>query len=98
MNKKNTITNLFEGNEIRSVWDSDREEYYFSVVDVVGALTGSSNPRNYWNMLKKRLTDDEQSELYTKCVWLNLKKEVARKNRTTEIRSGRWEKICHRLC
>ena len=73
MNKKNTITNLFEGNEIRSVWDSDREEYYFSVVDVVGALTGSSNPRNYWNMLKKRLTDDEQSELYTKCVRLKMK-------------------------
>ena len=42
MNKKETITNLFEGNEIRSVWDSEKEEYYFSVVDVIRALTDSS--------------------------------------------------------
>ena len=38
-NKLNTISNLFEGKEIRSVWDSEKEEYYFSVVDVIGALT-----------------------------------------------------------
>lgn len=72
MNKKNTITNLFEGNEIRSMWDSDREEYYFSVVDVVGALTGSSNPRKYWSVLKTRLSK-EGSELTTKCCQLKMK-------------------------
>jgi len=72
-NKIDTITNLFEGNEIRSIWDSEKEEYYFSVVDVISALTDSSNPRNYWNMLKKRLTEEEKSELYTKCVQLKMK-------------------------
>lgn len=71
--KLKTISNLFEGNEIRSIWDSEKEEYYFSVVDVVSALTNSSNPRNYWNMLKKRMTEKEQSELYTKCVQLKMK-------------------------
>ena len=54
-NKLDTITNLFEGTEIRSIWDSEKEDYYFSVVDVIRALTESNNPRNYWNMLKKRL-------------------------------------------
>ncbi len=68
-----TISNLFEGIEIRSIWDSEKEEYYFSVVDVVKALTDSSNPRNYWNMLKKRMTEEEKSELSTKCVRLKMK-------------------------
>lgn len=72
-NKLKTISNLFEGNEIRSIWDSEKEEYFFSVVDVISALTNSNNPRNYWNMLKKRMTDEEQSELYTKCVQLKMK-------------------------
>ena len=51
-NKLNTILNLFEDKEIRSIWDSEKEDYYFSVVDVIGALTDSNNPRNYWNVLK----------------------------------------------
>ena len=72
-NKIDTITNLYEGSEIRSIWDSEKEDYYFSVVDVISALTRSNNPRNYWNMLKKRLTDEEESELYTKCVQLKMK-------------------------
>ena len=71
-NKLETISNLFEGKEIRSIWDSEKEEYYFSVVDVISALTDSSNPRNYWNMLKSRLNKEEQSELSTKCVQLKL--------------------------
>ena len=72
-NKLETITNLFEGAQIRSVWDNNKEDYYFSVVDVISALTGSNNPRNYWNMLKKRLSEEEKSELYTKCVQLKMK-------------------------
>ena len=72
-NKLETITNLFEGFQIRSVWDNNKEDYYFSVVDVISALTGSNNPRNYWNMLKKRLSEEEKSELYTKCVQLKMK-------------------------
>ena len=72
-NKIETITNLFEGSQIRSIWDSEKEDYFFSVVDVISALTGSNNPRNYWNMLKKRLSEEEKSELYTKCVQLKMK-------------------------
>ena len=43
-NKLETISNLFEGKELRSVWDSEKEEYYFSVIDVIGALTDSTIP------------------------------------------------------
>ena len=71
-NKLETIINLFEGNEIRSIWDSKKEDYYFSVVDVVSALTHSSNPRNYWVVLKSRLKK-EGSEVIKYCVLLRMK-------------------------
>ena len=71
-NKLETLTNLFEGNEIRSIWDSKQEEYYFSVVDVVAALTNSNIPRNYWSDLKRRLIK-EGSELHEKIVQLKMK-------------------------
>ncbi len=83
-NKLETITNLFESNEIRSIWDSEKEEYYFSVVDVISALTNSNNPRNYWNMLKKRMTEEEQSELSTKCVQLKMKSKKDGKSYFTD--------------
>ena len=47
--KLETVTKLFEGTEIRSVWDSKREDYYFSVVDVIKVLTGSPRARKYWS-------------------------------------------------
>ncbi|MBQ7031310.1 MAG: Bro-N domain-containing protein, partial [Bacilli bacterium] len=74
MNKEklNVVNNLFEGKQIRSIWDTEKEDYYFSVVDVVRALTDSPNPRNYWSMLKRKLTLEEKSELYTNCVQLKL--------------------------
>lgn len=72
-NKLETISNLFEGSEIRSVWDSEKEEYYFSVVDVIGALTESKDSKDYWYRLKKRMTEEERSELSTKCRQLKLK-------------------------
>ena len=70
--KLNTITNLFEGSEIRSIWDSKLEDYYFSVVDVIAVLTESNNPRKYWSVLKNRLKK-EGSELTTKCSQLKMK-------------------------
>ena len=70
-NKLQTITNLFEDSTIRSIWDSEKEEYYFSVVDVVGALTDSSNPRHYWAVLKSRLKK-EGSEVVTNCDQLKM--------------------------
>ena len=72
-NKLETISNLFEGNEIRSFWDAEKEEYYFSVVDVIRALTESTDSKDYWYRLKKRMTDEEKSELSTKCRQLKLK-------------------------
>lgn len=72
MTKENlTIINLFKDNKIRTIWDEEKQEYYFSVVDVIKALTGSANPRNYWNVLKIRIKE-EGSELYTKCVQLKM--------------------------
>ena len=46
--KLKTITNLFEGNEVRSVWDNEQEEYYFSVVDVINVLANPKDAREYW--------------------------------------------------
>lgn len=46
-NKLETISNLFEGKEIRSVWNSDKEDYYFSIVDVISVLTNSADPSHY---------------------------------------------------
>lgn len=54
-NKLSTILNLFEGKEIRSIWDGEKGDYYFSVVDVIGVLTESSRARKYWSDLKKKL-------------------------------------------
>ena len=66
-NKLETMSNLFEDKEIRSVWNSEKEEYFFSVADVISALTEAKIPRNYWSDLKRKLID-EVSELYEKSV------------------------------
>ena len=71
-NKLETISNLFEDSEIRRVWDSEKEEYYFSVVDVIGALTDSNIPRNYWSDLKRKLKQ-EGSQLHENIVQLKMK-------------------------
>ncbi len=70
-NKLETISNIFEDKAIRSVWDSTKEEYYFSVVDVIGALTESKDPRKYWSVLKTRLKK-EGSEVTTNCSQLKM--------------------------
>ena len=71
--KLETISNLFEGKEIRSIWDKDKEEYYFSVVDVIGVLTDSKDSSDYWTTLKRRMLKDEGSQLPTKCRSLKMK-------------------------
>ena len=62
---------IFESKQIRTVWNADEEEWYFSVVDVVGILTDSEEPRNYWYVLKNRLKK-EGSELLTFCKGLKM--------------------------
>ena len=71
-NKLQTISNLFEGHEIRSIWDSEKEDYYFSVVDVISALTESNIPKRYWSDLKRKLTN-EGSKLYENIVQLKMR-------------------------
>lgn len=82
-NKLETISNLFEGNEIRSVWDSEKEEYYFSVVDVISTLTNSNIPRNYWSDLKRKLKQ-EGSQLHENIVQLKMKSQKDGKNYLTD--------------
>lgn len=82
-NKLETISNLFEGKEIRSIWDSEKEEYYFSVVDVVEALTDSNIPRNYWSDLKRKLKQ-EGSQLHENIVQLKMKSQKDGKKYLTD--------------
>ena len=81
--KLETITKLFEGSEIRSIWDSDKEEYYFSVVDVIGALTNANIPRNYWSDLKRKLKE-EGSQLHENIVQLKMRAQDG-KLRVTDV-------------
>ena len=69
--KLETIVDLFEGKEIRSIWDNEKEDYYFSVVDVVNALANPKDARKYWSVLKTRLKK-EGSEVTTNCSQLKM--------------------------
>jgi hypothetical protein len=68
---KDTAIRLFNEKQIRSLWDNEQEKWYFSIVDVVGVLTESGNPNNYWKVLKNRLKK-EGSELVTNCNQLKM--------------------------
>ena len=84
-NKLETISNLFEGNEIRSIWNSEKEDYYFSVIDVIGALTDNDyqKSRNYWKWLKNKL-NTEGSELVSDTNQLKLRAQDG-KMRETDV-------------
>ncbi len=82
-NKLETISNLFEDREIRSIWDSEKEDYYFSIVDVIGALTNANIPRNYWSDLKRKLSV-EGSQLHENIVQLKMKSKKDGKSYLTD--------------
>ena len=82
MVKQNAIK-VFEEKKVRTVWDSEREEWYFSIVDVVAVLTDSDNPRKYWSVLKTRMKK-EGSETATNCSQLKLPAEDG-KMRLTDV-------------
>ena len=82
--KLKTITNLFEGSEIRSIWDSEKENYYFSVVDVISALTNSTVPKRYWADLKNKL-QEEGSQLYDFIVRLKMKAQDGKLRETDTL-------------
>lgn len=71
MTQKEAIK-LFEERKVRTVWDDETEEWYFSIIDVIGVLTDSVDPRKYWNKLKQRLKE-EGNELVTNCHQLKLR-------------------------
>ena len=70
MTKKDAIK-IFEDKKIRAVWDDKKEEWYFSIVDIIAALTESNNPQTYWRVLKKRLLD-EGNQTVTNCNGLKM--------------------------
>lgn len=74
---------IFEGNKIRRDWDEKQEKWYFSVVDVVGVLSGSTDARKYWNKLAERLRN-EGSEVVTNCHQLKMIAEDG-KMRLTDV-------------
>src|SRR5690554_144362 len=69
--EKEKAIKIFEDKKIRTHWDEEQEKWYFSIVDVVSVLTDSSNPNNYWKVLKNRLIK-EGSELVTNCNKLKM--------------------------
>ena len=84
-NKLETITNLFEGRTIRSIWDKEKEDYLFSVIDVISALTDNEyeKSRNYWKWLKNKL-NNEGSELVSKTNQLKMTAKDG-KQRNTDV-------------
>ncbi len=70
---------LFEGRKIRRHWDKKKEVWYFSVVDIIEALTGSVNPRDYWFKMKLRVKSEDGAELSTICRQLKLESSDGKK-------------------
>jgi prophage antirepressor-like protein len=82
MTKKQAIK-LFEEKKVRTVWDDEKEQWYFSIIDVCAVLTESPNPRNYWKVLKHRLVK-EGNETVTNCNQLKLRADDG-KMRLTDV-------------
>ena len=87
-NQKNTIK-IFEDRKIRSVWDTKVEKWYISIVDIVGVLTESSNPNNYWKVLKSRLKK-EGNESVTNCNQLKLPKSLSKEDLSLLLPDKSW--------
>ena len=74
---------LFEGRGIRAVWDHEKEEWFFSIIDVIAILTESKNPRRYWSDLKRKMKEEEGAiQLYEKIVQLKLESADGKKYNT----------------
>ena len=68
----NSSIQLFEDQKIRTAWDAEKEEWYFSIIDVISVLTDTVNPRRYWSDLKRKLKTEGANELYEKIVQLKM--------------------------
>ena len=83
-NKLQILNKTFENKKVRTVWNSDEEKYYISVVDIVGILSESSDGRKYWNKLKQRLKE-EGNETVTNCHQLKLIAQDGKKRLTDVV-------------
>jgi len=86
-NKDNNEVQLFEDKRIRTAWDDEKEEWLFSIVDVIGILTESPNPQTYWRVMKKRLKD-EGNETVTNCNGLKMTASDGKKRMTDVANTG----------
>ena len=80
--QNNDAIQLFEDKKIRTAWDEEQEEWYFSIVDVIAVLTGTENPRRYWSDLKRKLKKEGAVELYEKIVQLKMLSSDGKKYKT----------------
>lgn len=80
--KDNNAIQLFEDKQIRTAWDTEREEWYFSIVDVISVLTGTENPRRYWSDLKRKLKAEGAVEVYERIVQLKMTASDGKKRLT----------------
>ena len=84
---------LFENQIIRTVWDEEREEWFFSVVDVCAVLTGSDNPRRYWSDLKRKMKAEGAVQLYENIVQLKMKSSDGKSYKTDAADTERLLRI-----
>ena len=70
--KSHDAIQVYEDKKIRTAWDEEQEEWYFSIVDVISVLTGTENPRRYWSDLKRKLKKEGAVEVYEKIVQLKM--------------------------
>ena len=82
----NSSIQLFEDQKIRTAWDAEKEEWYFSIIDVISVLTDTANPRRYWSDLKRKLKIEGAVEVYEKIVQLKLLTPDGKK-RLTDVAS-----------
>ena len=78
----NDSIQLFENKKIRTAWNEEQEEWYFSIIDVIAVLTGTENPRRYWSDLKRKLKKEGAVELYEKIVQLKMLSSDGKKYKT----------------
>jgi len=83
-NKMHLINKIFNNETIRTIWDKEEEKYYISIIDIVGILSNSSEPRKYWNWLKNKIKKEEQFEVSSITRQLKLKAQDG-KYRITDV-------------
>ena len=91
--KDNSSIQLFEDQKIRTAWDAEKEEWYFSIIDVIFVLTGTANPRRYWSDLKRKLKTEGANELYEKIVQLKMLSSDGKRYKTDVANTEQLKRI-----